>query len=268
MPLICVCSPNGGTGKTTLAANLVWSFARSGIKALALDFNVQNSLRLHFGSPPEDVTGYVSRAPELADWSQSVLTPGGNVFFLPYGQVTETQRMLFDEGLSNDPMFISRGLNTLLNYPGLIIVADFPAGPGPALKAASSLADLFLVVLQPDPVSLSCQPVVEEGKLTGNAAISNSRYRYVINQVDARNRLASDVQTFFEQKLGPSVIGAVHNDESVREASAQQKSIFDFNAVSAASFDIELISKRLSALLDLNVGDGMVTVPPDFRVNP
>ncbi|WP_148660019.1 ParA family protein, partial [Klebsiella pneumoniae] len=24
MPLICVCSPKGGVGKTTLAANLAW----------------------------------------------------------------------------------------------------------------------------------------------------------------------------------------------------------------------------------------------------
>ena len=30
MPLICVCSPKGGVGKTTLAANLAWALARAG----------------------------------------------------------------------------------------------------------------------------------------------------------------------------------------------------------------------------------------------
>lgn len=29
MPLICVCSPKGGVGKTTLAANLAYSLART-----------------------------------------------------------------------------------------------------------------------------------------------------------------------------------------------------------------------------------------------
>lgn len=37
MPLICVCSPKGGVGKTTLAANLAYSLARTGSKVLALD---------------------------------------------------------------------------------------------------------------------------------------------------------------------------------------------------------------------------------------
>jgi MinD-like ATPase involved in chromosome partitioning or flagellar assembly len=32
MPLICVCSPKGGVGKTTLAANLAYSLARTGSK--------------------------------------------------------------------------------------------------------------------------------------------------------------------------------------------------------------------------------------------
>lgn len=48
MPLICVCSPKGGVGKTTLAANLAYSLARTGSKVLALDFDVQNALRLYF----------------------------------------------------------------------------------------------------------------------------------------------------------------------------------------------------------------------------
>ena len=45
MPLICVCSPKGGVGKRP-AANLAYSLARTGSKVLALDFDVQNALRL------------------------------------------------------------------------------------------------------------------------------------------------------------------------------------------------------------------------------
>ena len=65
MPLICVCSPKGGVGKTTLAANLAYSLARTGSKVLALDFDVQNALRLHFGVPLNDERGYVAKALEL-----------------------------------------------------------------------------------------------------------------------------------------------------------------------------------------------------------
>lgn len=79
MPLICVCSPKGGVGKTTLAANLAYSLARAGSKVLAIDFDVQNALRLHFGVPLSDERGYVAKALELHDWSQCVLSAGSNI---------------------------------------------------------------------------------------------------------------------------------------------------------------------------------------------
>ena len=91
MPLICVCSPKGGVGKTTLAANLAYSLARTGSKVLALDFDVQNALRLHFGVPLNDERGYVAKALEMHDWSQCVLSAGSNIFVLPYGEVSEAQ---------------------------------------------------------------------------------------------------------------------------------------------------------------------------------
>jgi cellulose biosynthesis protein BcsQ len=37
-----------------MAANLAWSLARAGSKVLAIDFDVQNALRLHFGA---DING-------------------------------------------------------------------------------------------------------------------------------------------------------------------------------------------------------------------
>lgn len=105
MPLVCVCSPKGGVGKTTVTANLAYALARSGSKVLAIDFDVQNALRLHFGVPLSDGRGYVAKAGESADWSQFVLTAGGNVFLLPYGDVTEDQRMTFEQHLTSDPHF-------------------------------------------------------------------------------------------------------------------------------------------------------------------
>ena len=126
MPLVCVCSPKGGVGKTTVTANLAYALARAGSKVLAIDFDVQNALRLHFGVPLSDGRGYVAKAIESADWSQSVLTAGSNMFVLPYGDVTEDQRLEFEQRLTNDSHFLLRGLSTLLNYPGLVIIADFP----------------------------------------------------------------------------------------------------------------------------------------------
>lgn len=50
----------------------------------------------------------------------------------------------------------------------------------------------------------------------------------------------------------------INRDESVPEANASQQSILDFSATSAAAFDIELVSKRIAAILGIQVGDGAV----------
>lgn len=262
MPLICVCSPKGGVGKTTLTANLAYSLARSGSKVLAIDFDVQNALRLHFAVPLLDGRGYVAKSLETQDWSQSVLNAGGNIFVLPYGDVTQQQRIAFDERLSHDEHFLSRGLNSLLNYPGLIVIADFPPGPNPALTAISPLADLHLVPLLADTASLSVLGKIENNQLTGAPLNHHAGTYVVLNQVDSRRHISRDVSAFMEEKLGDRLLGTVHRDESVAEANASQQSVFDFNTASAAAFDIELISKKVAAILGIKVGDGTVYASP------
>lgn len=249
MPLICVCSPKGGVGKTTLAANLAYSLARTGSKVLALDFDVQNALRLHFGVP-------------LNDWSQCVLSAGSNIFVLPYGEVSEAQRQAFDEQLTHNDHFLQRGLSALLNYPGLITIADMPPGPSPALKALTGLADLHLIPLLADTASMSTLAHVEKQRLTGAALNHKHGHYFVINQSDSRRQVSRDVTSLMEEKLGERLLGIVHRDESVVEANASQKSILDFNASSAAAFDIEIIAKKISSLLGIHIGDGTVHSQP------
>lgn len=258
MPLVCVCSPKGGVGKTTLAANLAWGLARAGSKVLAIDFDVQNALRLHFGVPLSDGRGFVARSEELADWSQSILTTGGNIFVLPYGDVTEAQRERFEENLAKDPHFLRRGLDTVLNYPGLVIVADFPPGPSAALKAMYELADMHLVVMLADTASVSLLPHIENNRMTGKPLNNKCGHYFILNQSDNRRSISRDVTAFMQQRLGDNLLGVVQRDENVVEANASQQSVYDFSPASAAAFDIELIGKRVANILNIRVGDGEV----------
>ncbi|AFJ45637.1 cellulose biosynthesis protein BcsQ [Shimwellia blattae] len=262
MPLICVCSPKGGVGKTTLVANLAYCLARGGNKVLAIDCDVQNALRLHFGVPLTDGRGYVAKATESADWSQSVMSAGGNLFVLPYGDVTPQQQTDFEARMASDSHFISRGLGTLLNYPGLIVLADFPPGPGAALSAVSRMADMHLVTFLADTSSLTLLPRVENGTLFGDTDVSGSDVRYVLNQANNRRRISREVADVMARRLGDRLIASIHYDESVVEANASQQAIFDFSPASAAAFDIELLSKKVTSLLGITVGDGAVHHSP------
>src|SRR5476651_1802364 len=189
MPLVCVCSPKGGVGKTTVASNLAYSLARSGSKVLVIDFDVQNALRLHFGVPISDTRGFVAGSGNESDWSQFILKAGSNTFVLPYGEVSEDQRLEFEHQLASDPHFLQRGLNTVLNYPGLVIIADFPPGPVPALKAIRPIADMHITVMMADTASLSLLPQMENHKFLGSIMNDKLGEYYIVNQTDMRRNL-------------------------------------------------------------------------------
>lgn len=253
MSVICVHSPKGGVGKTTLTANLAHSLARTGVKVLAIDFDVQNSLSLHFGVPLSDDRGYVAKSIESSDWSDSILTAGGNIFILPYGNVTEEEQEKFENNLLNDELFLTRGLHSLLNYPNLVIIADLPSGRSPVLKAVSSLSSLHLVPFLSDTASLALLSQVESKRLIGGM---QAEHYFVLNQIDNRRNVSRDVALFMKDRLGNKLLGEIHKDESVIEAHAAQKLILDFNPVSSAAFDIDNIAKKIAELLNVTVGNG------------
>jgi cellulose synthase operon protein YhjQ len=259
MPLITIYSPKGGVGKTTITANLCHSLASFGMQVLAVDFDPQNSLRLHFGVQLSDARGYVATAAEKSDWGEQALSYKSNVFVLPYGNVTTQQRLNFERHLTSDPLFLSRRLGALLKIKGLIVIADLPTGCSPLiLNALSSVTDLFLVPFLADTASLSLLPTVENQNIS-----DKSIPQYVLlNQADYRKKVSRDVISFMEERLQDKLLGVIHRDESIIEANAAQKAVMDFNSASAAAFDIEVISKKVATILGVNVGDGAFPSSP------
>ncbi len=57
MSVVCFCSPKGGVGKTSLSINVAGVLARSGLRVLVVDLDVQNSMRLHAGVQLADDRG-------------------------------------------------------------------------------------------------------------------------------------------------------------------------------------------------------------------
>lgn len=113
-----------------------------------------------------------------------------------------------------------------------------------------------------DTASLSLLPLMEKNKLIGTPLNNKKGEYYVVNQSDTRRTLSRDVTHFFEQRLNERLLGTIHRDECVPEANASQRSIIDFSPVSASAFDIELISKKVAAILGIKVGDGELHAAP------
>ncbi|RRV17402.1 cellulose biosynthesis protein BcsQ [Pseudomonas saudiphocaensis] len=250
MPLICVTSPKGGVGKTTLTANLAYALQRLGHPVVVIDFDVQNALRLHLGIQLNDGRGYVAHAPHQLNWSRLSLTTQSGIRVLPYGDCSAEASHLFERHLRESPNFLAEALRDLLAVPGLMVLADTPPGPTAALDALDRIADFRIVVLLADSGSVSQLPKVMQGGFFRHSRSGLGSVGYIINQVDRRRRLNQDITEFLRARLGGQVLGMVHRDEALAEALATQQTVFTFEPTTAAAHDIDQVARRLVQQLE------------------
>lgn len=255
MPMICICSPQGGSGRSSLAVNLAGAYAHRGNKVLLIDLNVQNSLLLHFNIGDGVVQGFVPNVGNEPDWTQYIHKVGTNLYLLPYGDATFQQHNHFEFLLHQDPALVVRGLEKLNLFPGLVVIVDMPSGPHMALRQIQPLVDMHIVMLQPDGISPALLSKLEDNRFLDMPLNKNGSQYYVLNQTDSRYEMSHDIEIYFKQTLSDRLLGNIHRDSSVSAALTSQKQLREYRPSSAALFDIDSIEQKISALLDITVGE-------------
>ncbi|MDN7132750.1 cellulose biosynthesis protein BcsQ [Halomonas sp. MC140] len=247
MTLICVASPKGGVGKTTLTANLAYTFQRQGFNATVIDFDSQDALKLHFGIAFNDAQGYVVEAASTPYWGEMARTTASGIDVLAYGSTTREQRHRFETFLASDPRALYQALSGFYNSPNDVLIVDLPPGHSVALEAVCQLKPLCITVLMADSASLAVLPSIESGGFYPES-VGRHLY-YVVNQLDLRNDLSRDVYALLKERLKASLLGSVHRDAAVSEAHALQVSVLQHAHTSAVVNDIEAIAHNLIRLM-------------------
>lgn len=259
MALISVVSPKGGVGKTTCVANLAYGIRRLGYRVMVVDFDPQNALRLHFGVPLNDGQGYVHGALNGDDWRPFARPVADGLHLLAYGDVPRVASKRFEQALEQ-PRFLDRPMASLAGS-GTVVIADLPPGDSSALWAISRLADLRITVLLADSASVSLLPKVARGQFYPSDVPSGSRHGYILNQVDPRRRLNTEITDFMEQRHGDELLGLIHHDEAFPEANARQRSVFEQAPNSRGAADMERCVARVVEQLAEMDGTNVLEVP-------
>lgn len=247
MTLICVASPKGGVGKTTLTANIAYTLQRQGFNVTVIDFDSQDALKLHFGIAFNDSQGYVVEATSKPYWHEMVKTTSSGIDVLAYGHATREERYRFESFLANNPKALYQALKGFYDSQDDVLLIDTPPGHSVALDAVCQLKPLCITVLLADSASLAVLPSIEEGSFYPKSTSRHSYY--VVNQFDLRSELSRDVYTLFKERLGASLLGAVHRDPAVSEAHALQVSVLQHAYISAVVNDLENIANNLVRLM-------------------
>jgi cellulose synthase operon protein YhjQ len=253
MPLILFGSPKGGVGKTTTAANVSAVLAQAGFRVVVLDLDPQNALRLHFGVPLHDGTGFatalISETPTQPLTAFLRQTQWG-IGLLPFGQVDTVGAMAVANALARRPQPLTQLLQDLLADPRLIVIVDSPPGPSSALAAVLPYTDMLVCVLLADAISVSLIPSIEAGRAFGpgtQQGVEGGRLRYVLNQFDPLSRLSQATAEAVRPYLGARLLGEVRRDELVAEAGAGQCPLPYFAPTSIAAADIRGIAQNIAA---------------------
>jgi cellulose synthase operon protein YhjQ len=248
MPLICLTSPKGGVGRTTLAATLGVALHRLGRRVVAVDLDRQNALRLNF-ELPEELPGIADEIDSGRNWHDlAVDTPAG-ITLIPFGAVSAAQALRVSTHAAQNPGWFGRQLRPFTLEQDLVVVADMPAGPSAFSAELDPLADLHLFVLLADAMSLALLPKLQHGDFVFAGSERMPTLGYVLNQVDPRRQLCRDVLALSRDVLGEALYGTVHQDEGVAEAAACQLTVLDYAPDSVASQDMMAIARRVHSTL-------------------
>jgi cellulose synthase operon protein YhjQ len=252
MKVVAVVSAKGGVGKTTLAANLASVLGSNGRRVIAVDFDPQNALRLHFGIPIDHFDG-VARATLGGHSWRSVMFDGIDaVTVMPHGALNEDDRREFEMRLDRDPHMLRSALEELGFDESDVVLIDTPPGATVYTRAALLCASYVLNVVLADAASYAAIPQME--RLIETYALPRADfvgYGYVINQVDVGRNLTKDVLKVLRSALEPNLFpGVVHLDQGVSESLAYDTTVIHYDPLSQAAADMRACGDWLDQRLN------------------
>jgi len=245
MPVVSLGSPKGGVGKTTLTASLAVALHRLGWRVLAIDFDRQNALRLHFEQTDDELPGLADDVEHRRDWTELVVETPSGVYLLPFGTISAGRCLRVQAHIEENPGWIRRQLEPFCEYQDVVVLTDMPPGPSPYNGEIDPVADLHVTVLLSDAICLALLPRLQNGDHQLDAGGRLRRNGYVLNQIQPGRQLSRNVLSLSRDMLGEELYGVVHQDEAVAEAVACQLTVLDYAPDSVAAHDIASLAERV-----------------------
>jgi chromosome partitioning protein len=192
MTVLAVVSPKGGVGKTTLALNLSYSFARRGWKTLLIDGDPQGGIGLSLRGGAKDAKGLAEVLRGTTPLSEALLvTKLPELHLLPSGRCTFGSLWAWSEQLADAESWepFLRGLDSRYD----IVVIDTPPGlSGPARGVLMS-ASHVVSPLQAEPLALRALPQLLEALTQLHAEGRRAKLAaLVLMMVQSKNRVSMD----------------------------------------------------------------------------
>ena len=248
MTVIAIASAKGGVGKTTVTEGLALALARQTKRmVLVVDLDPQNALALHLGQGPQEQRGLSRASLAGQNWRSVCFEGPSGVYVLPFGVVSEDERIAFEAQIAAHPQWLSEHLLALQLPPDALVLLDTPPGPSAYGRQALTAAQWVVVVTLADAASYATLPLMQ--RLIHSYCTPRPDFQgalHVLNQVDSARQLSQDILQVLRASAGSMFAGLIHADAAVSEALASGVSVLDRSPHSQASYDFGVCARNLA----------------------
>lgn len=229
---ICIASGKGGTGKSTICANLGVALAQLGVKTLIIDGDVEGaSLSLMFGASFD--------APTLHDYLAKRIKEEDLVFSVPGSEAKLVIGSIAVDSLMEVELERFKDAVKRLSEDYGIVLVDGPSGIGIDSFTAISSCEYVLFVVLPDILSITYILKIKE--IANN--LGRKMLGIVVNKTGGRYDIPAK---YIEELVGLPVLIEIEQDEEV------EKALYDGKLLMLSSPDsktVRGIKKLASALV-------------------
>lgn len=261
---VAVLSGKGGVGKTNLTLNLAVALYQSGFKSLLMDCDMGlANLDVLLGITPEgNLQDVLLGEVKIEDVLHAIKPNGLDVLPAASG-VPE----LNDLNPDRRDLLLARLAPLLGKYD--FIFMDIGAGISDTVQTFASMASLRIVVITPEPTSLTDSYALIK---VLNKRFALQDFRIVVNEVTSGNeakrafeKLAGACRHFLQVEL--ELLGSVRMDKKLQEAVCRQQPLMTYAPGSPAALDIQNIAMKLQqtrmGMLDWLANNEVLKVLPN-----
>ncbi|MBD58271.1 cellulose biosynthesis protein BcsQ [Pseudoalteromonas sp. SSMSWG5] len=218
----------GGTGTTSVVANLACALRKSNESVFVIDLDQKGDLGLHFGLAWEHRLGWTDYA-DFASACEQFHQDNDGVIFLPYGN--QTNMGLDFSSIIKHSLQLDCDENTwmLFDCPAHIDVLRYPLNSN----------DIVLEIVNCDAI---CHSLAYKRLQSLKTATSTWQHYFLINKYHSASEIESDLLQLWQSELPLLAPLFINKDEVIKEATAFRNVAINCAPYSVANDDFETLA--------------------------